>query len=410
MFSVRAILSGPAAVVEPMIEAVARMRLLLLDQFSDLGGAQQVLLEFLPAIRGLGWKALLGLPGEGEFFARARALDIPAEQIVCGPFASGRKSLGDIGRLVTQTPRLARQIRGLASRIRADLVYVNGPRLLPAAALAGLRCPVLFHAHSYLPPGPVRKLAGLSLERLGARVVGSCRFVADLWHGFAPSDRISVIYNGVAGQRETHHTAHPPRYSIGCIGRISPEKGQREFVAAAAAIHHALPGCRFVIYGAPLFSDDAARRYHEEVRAAAAGLPIEFAGWVNDVRPILADLDLLLVPSVGLEATPRVIMEAFTAGVPVISFPSGGIPELIDDGRTGFLVHSAPEMARLAIELLTEERARLAGVARAARLSWRRHFTLQRFQRQVLGVLQSARGVSGGNEAKLTRISPSECP
>ena len=63
----------------------------------------------------------------------------------------------DFARFLAGTPRLARQIDRMAKRIDADLVYLNGPRLLPAAALAGLgreRCrPVLFHSHSYLDPG-----------------------------------------------------------------------------------------------------------------------------------------------------------------------------------------------------------------------------------------------------------------
>ena len=70
---------------------------------------------------------------------------------------------------------------------------------------------------------------------------------------------------------------------MGCIGRIAPEKGQREFVAAAARIHQAIPDCRFVIYGAPLFGDSAAARYAAQVRIAAEGLPLEFAGWMDNI-------------------------------------------------------------------------------------------------------------------------------
>ena len=133
------------------------MNLLLLDQFSDLGGAQRNLLELLPAVRDAGWRALVGLPGQGELFERVRALGFDAQPIECGPYASGRKSASDFARFLAGTPRLARQLRRLAEQAHADLVYVNGPRLLPAAAMAGLgrgsRPPVLFHSNSYLGPG-----------------------------------------------------------------------------------------------------------------------------------------------------------------------------------------------------------------------------------------------------------------
>jgi len=363
------------------------MRLLLLDQFSDPGGAQQVLLELLPAFRECGWKVLVGLPGEGEMFRQVGALGFETERVECGPYGSGRKSAVDLARFLKGTPRLAGQIRRLAERMEADLVYINGPRLLPAAARAGLRAPVLFHAHSYLPPGAIRILTGMCLRRMNAWLVGSCRFVAEPWREYVRSEQLSVIYNGVAGPSgESPRPQGPP--AIGCIGRIAPEKGQREFLSAASVIHGALPDCRFYIYGAALFADADALRYEAEVRAAATGLPVEFAGWVTDVYGALRNLDLLLVPSAAHEATTRVILEAFAAGVPVIAFRAGGIPEVVEHGLDGLLADSAEEMARMAIDLLTGDPGRMSSMSQAARDAWRGRFTLERYQRQVLGWLQ----------------------
>ena len=367
------------------------MKLLLLDQFSDPGGAQQGLLELLPSIRARGWEAVAGLPGDGELFPRVRQAGFEAVRIRCGPYTSGSKSLMDAARFVTGTPVLARQIRRLAGRFSPDLVYVNGPRLLPGVAWARLRTPVLFHSHSYLFPGVARRLAGLSLRKCGAWVVGACRFVADPWRPFARPDRISVIYNGVAGPESPPPAgtpSHPP--TVALIGRIAPEKGQREFVAAAAIIRRALPGCRFVVYGAALFGEAGALRYDAEVRAAAAPLGVEFAGWVTDIYAALRSVDLLLVPSAGHEATTRVILEAHAAGVPVIAFRSGGIPEVIEEGRDGWLAGSTEEMAGRAIELLTGDPSRLAEVSRAARLTWRRKFTLNRYHEELLNAMELA--------------------
>ncbi len=198
------------------------MRLLLLDQFSDLGGAQQGLLELLPAIAARGWQALVGMPGEGEMFARVREMGFPTEPIECGPYESGRKSTRDVARFATQTPKLARRIRELSAKLGAELLYVNGPRLLPAAALAGVDCPVVFHSHSFVGPGAVRRLAGAALHRMKARVIGQSHYVAEPWEPFVGRDRMTVIYNGVAGPREWRPRAPggPPR--VGCVGRIAP--------------------------------------------------------------------------------------------------------------------------------------------------------------------------------------------
>jgi glycosyltransferase involved in cell wall biosynthesis len=357
------------------------VKILALDQFSQLGGAQACLLTGLEAMRSGGWPVAVGLPGNGPLVCRTRELGCATFLINCGPLSLGNKSLADAARFLMQTPRLAREIRNHARHFDPDLVYVNGPRLLPAVALAGLRVPVLFHAHSYLPPGMPRTLAAEALRRLRASVVGCCRFVADIWKP-AAAGRISVIYNGVAGSKEHVAARHSPQPKIGCIGRISPEKGQLEFVAVAAAIHPALPDARFAIYGAPMFSGDT--RYSDRVHAAAASLPIEFPGWIPDVYRALAELDLLLVPSAPAEATTRVILEAFATGVPVIAFASGGIPEVIEHGRTGFLVSSVDEMAACALALLGGDPVHRCSITRAARQEWQARFRTGLYQSQLL--------------------------
>jgi len=337
------------------------MNLLFLDQFSELGGAQQCLLDLLPAVE----RAVVAMPGDGPMFERVRALGFETAHIHCGPYASRSKTARDMARFVFETPQLAREIRRLARG--ADIVYINGPRLLPAAALSGIRKPVVFHSHSYLPPGLVRRLSGLALRRLRAHVIGSCRYVAEPWKPYA-SD-ISVVYNGVAGPGRPRAERIGP-LTIGCVGRIAPEKGQREFVEVARIIHGKIPEARFVIYGETMF---ASRDYEREVRSAAARLPIELAGWAANVYDALANIDMLLVPSAEHEATTRVILEAFAAGVPVIAFPSGGIPEVLPAGS---LAHSVQEMAEMACSS-----DKPGGPSPAA------DFTLKRYRAEILKVL-----------------------
>src|SRR5262249_55142065 len=316
------------------------MNILFLDQFSDLGGAQRCLLDLLPAVRERGWRAHIAAPGEGRLVALATDLGAEFHPIRCGPYESGRKSAADIVRVVREMPALAREIKRLAGESRADILYVNGPRLLPAASIT--RLPMVFHCHSYLGKRYAAALAGMASSN--ARVIGSCRFVLEPLQPFAGGGHMEVVYNGVQwggppGPRPTPSSAsmcteekpaggpaadqgvRPTR--IGVIGRIAPEKGQLTLVEAARL----LPGSyRFIICGAPLFADPAAAHYFERVREAARGLPFEFLGWRDDAGAVLSQLDLLVVPSEPGEATTRVILEAYAAGVPVIASCSGGIP------------------------------------------------------------------------------------
>lgn len=357
------------------------MRLLVLDQFSELGGAQQCLLDLLPAIEARGWQVAIGLPGDGPLVTKVRERGVETAALDCGPYSAGRKTVADVARFLRDASSLARQVRELAAGFRPDLIYVNGPRLLPAVAGAGW--PVVFHSHSLVSQPAARTACGFALRQAGARIVANCRFVAAQWLRFAGEERVKVIYNGVAGPAAPVAREASGGPAIGCIGRIAPEKGQLEFVRVASLIQREVPQCRFGIYGAPMIADPS---YEREVRSAARGLPVEFAGWSGDAYGALAGLDLLLVPSASTEATTRVIPEAFAAGTPVIAFASGGIPEIVEHGRTGLLVKGVEEMAAAAVELL-EDLARREAMAAAARDAWRGRFTLEKWQKSVLNLL-----------------------
>ncbi|HTQ56274.1 MAG TPA: glycosyltransferase family 4 protein [Bryobacteraceae bacterium] len=367
------------------------MNILFLDQFGELGGAQRCLLDLFPALADRGWKAHLAAPAGGQLAECAARSGATVDPIRCGPFASGRKTAADLARFVQQTPRLAAEIRRLAGGYHADLIYVNGPRLLPAVALAARRGPpVLFHAHSFLD-GTARRLAGRALLQARAGIVASCRFVAGPLLPYSGDRGVRVVYNGVREMRAARRAPPSAAVRIGMIGRISPEKGQADFLRAARILHPLMPECRFVICGAPLFSDPAAQRYGASLEALAADLPVEFTGWQDDAQSVLGTLDLLAVPSAAIDATPRVIMEAFACGVPVVAFASGGIPEMVEHDATGFLVaeRNAHTLALAMCDALRDPQ-QLRRIAAAARDKARRDFSLDRYRRQLMDAIAAA--------------------
>src|SRR5206468_730067 len=99
------------------------------------------------------------------------------------------------------------------------------------------------------------------------------------------------------------------------------EKGQLEFVRAAQILQAQGFSAEYFIHGTSMFSSQA---YFDSVRAASAGLPVHFTGWHNSVDSLLSAMDLLIVPSPGHESTTRVVLEAYSAGTPVIAFATGG--------------------------------------------------------------------------------------
>jgi len=365
------------------------VNILFVDQFSDLGGAQQCLLDLAPAVQAAGWHMTCAVPGSGLLIGKLRNLGVTVHSLRVGRLSSGRKSPLDFLRFGIDVPRLALDISRLAVETRADLLYVNGPRMLPAAAWAARKSgrPLVFHCHNHLTHESARKLAGLSLQLAAARVIACCRYVARPLWPFVDPGRMHVIYNGSA-ETVAPQPARSAARRVGMIGRISRDKGQMEFVQAARLLVHQHTDSRFVICGAPLFADREAERYFERVRESAAGLPVEFSGWQQDVGPTLAQLDMLVVPSLREPGAPRVVLEAFAARVPVVAFVSGGIPEIVINNVTGFLVEP-PTAAALALKLdaLLQAPGDLRAVADRACQTWKEKYTLERYRREVLAVV-----------------------
>ena len=373
------------------------MNILFLDQYSELGGGQRCLLDVMPAIEQRGWRAHAAIPGNGPLRELLRARNVDVEDIPCGSYRSGSKSAADILRFSRDLPRQVRVIRGLLDREPFDLVYVNAARLLPAVALAaGSRVPVLFHVHFPIY-GSAARLAGWSIRRTNATVVGCCRFVTKSLQRYIPRGRLRVVANGAAdlGFQERSF-GDKGRWRIGVVGRIAPEKGQVEFLRAAALLAPQFPGLRFVICGAPLW---AARSYFDEVRRLASTLPVDFLDWQDDVAPVLAQLDMLVVPS-GQEGMPRIILEAFSAGLPVVAFPVCGIPEAIEDEATGFLVPDAsPQgLAGRIAGLISGDAGKLGTVALNARHEWERCYTVATYRNEIGALIEDLVGVSPQEE------------
>jgi glycosyltransferase involved in cell wall biosynthesis len=135
--------------------------------------------------------------------------------------------------------------------------------------------------------------------------------------------------------------------------------------------------------------------YKQRVVAAAEGLPLDFLGWRDDVYEILAQLAVVVVPSTREPGTTRVILEAFSCGLPVVAADSGGISEVLEDEETGLLVDSArPQaLAGAVLRLLSDDRLR-ERVGRQALARWRERFTLERYQAEMLEVMRRAAGSS----------------
>ena len=353
------------------------MRVLVVDQFSDLGGAQNCLLQLLPAMTERGWTVSAALPGNGPL-----TRSLPSTEICCRPYGRGTKSLGDALHFLFDIRNQQRTISDLIDKGRVDLVVVNGPRVLPGVALAAQRrVPVLFHAHNYLDRSWAARIAGMSIRRGVHSVVACSEFVAAPFRTYLRDGQVHVITNASKDMGFRERGFEQP-WRIGLIGRIARQKGQVDLIRAARQ----LPPTRIVLCGGPAAE---APDYYEESLNLARGLDVEFTGYREDIDAVLAELDFLVIPSEH-EGLPLVMLEAFSAGVIVIAYPTGGVTEVITDGQNGFLTPecSAEGIVSVVRHLLSASPAELHRVARKARHVWEARHTTRTFQQRMLALMQ----------------------
>jgi len=182
---------------------------------------------------------------------------------------------------------------------------------------------------------------------------------------------ISLIYNGVDLTRYSAQAACPTLLSefripagdpiVGVVARLEPEKGHPTLLEAWPAVRAAVPNAHLLIVG------EGSQRDLLEAQASSLGLldgrarpaslapSVVFTGRRDDVPAVTAALDVAVLPSYR-EAQGLSILEAMALSRPVVASAVGGIPEMIDDGRTGLLVppRDAGALAAAIVRLLQD--------------------------------------------------------
>jgi len=193
----------------------------------------------------------------------------------------------------------------------------------------------------------------------------------------APSSKTVVIPLGLdldallALDVSSPHLRHeygaaPGDVVVGYIGRLVPVKDVPTLLRAFAVALRATPRLRLVVAG-----DGTERDVVEALtRELGVGARVHFARWVSDLPRFYASIDVFALSSIN-EGTPVAAIEAMAAAKPVVATRTGGVPDVVDDGSTGWLVPTrnamtlADALVRLARSAVERERFGLAGRERA---------------------------------------------
>jgi glycosyltransferase involved in cell wall biosynthesis len=209
-----------------------------------------------------------------------------------------------------------------------------------------------------------------------------------------PSSRITVIPNAVEiGTGEWPVDDTDWRGSLGIpagasvlsvIGRLSPEKGQDVFLEACRLA--ADKDCKFV--GVLVGEGPWENELRARVKALGLESRVRFVGHCQDVAPVYAASDVIVIPSRS-EGLPNVLLEAMASGKPVVATRVGGIPEVLSDGVSGRLVppEDPVRLASAIVALVADRRLRHALGERACVDA--RSFSPQARTESILSVYES---------------------
>lgn len=120
---------------------------------------------------------------------------------------------------------------------------------------------------------------------------------------------------------------------FGYLGRWSPEKGLHVLLKAFSYLE---PSAKLIVYGSDVKDHNWYTAYIRKL-ITHPGIQVRGVFDPRNIREVFEDVDVVIVPSMCAENSPVVIHEAFMVGVPVVAAAVGGVPELIQHGRNGFL-------------------------------------------------------------------------
>ena len=319
--------------------------LFLADHFSYLGGVSHGVttyyLTVLPALAAAGISVTACFLRETDLgISQLRAKNIETIGLNCS-----RWSVSSVYKALQ-----------VAKRRHYDVIHAAQIKGCLVGRMLGhiLNTPVILHHHdAIVPPWPLQLLKRLfarstDLSLCVSKAVQECAEV-----GYkVPRDRHHVVYTGLDLSLLQSYSAKrgelrakllgvtDARPLLGMVARFFPIKGHRGLIDMMPRILERCPDLLVALVG-----DGPARQdCEEQARQLGVYDHIRFLGQRDDIPQLVNCFDLLAMPSLS-EGLGLAAIEALAAGVPVVGFDVGGVPEVVTHGETGFVVPAGDSAA-----------------------------------------------------------------
>jgi glycosyltransferase involved in cell wall biosynthesis len=335
-------------------------RILFVDHAGVLGGAELYLLDIARHYRD---HATVVLFEEGPFYDRLTHAGVAVKVLSAAQGFQGVPKTAPLWQGLRALPGWASLCTALTAEARRhDLVFANSQKALMAAGPAAWWSgrPFVWNLHDILTADHFsrtnRRAAAWMANAFADRIIVNSRATrsAFVQYGGA-ADRCAVVYNGLDPDRFASFPDGARRKlraqlglpddvrTVGVFSRLAPWKGQHVLLDSLSE----LPDVHALFVGDALFDGDVSYAETLRTRAAQRGVAdrAHFLGFRDDVPALMQLVDVVAHTSTAPEPFGRVIVEGMLAQTPVVATRGGGPSEIIDDGRTGFLVPPADPKA-----------------------------------------------------------------
>jgi glycosyltransferase involved in cell wall biosynthesis len=350
------------------------MRVLLVTQPSD-GGVFEHVVRLGRGLRAEGHEVLIA----GPLRRRAGELDLPTVDVPMGRSVSPRSD-------ALAALALGRLVR----HVRPDLVHAHSSKAGAVARVtrvAAPRVPLVYTPHGYAFAGyfesererSAYRLVERALAPLATCVLCVCEAERRLAASVGNASRTRVVHNGVPPVGDAD-----PLLAVAALRRrgpviavltlLRPGKGIETLIDAVPRLVDGRPDVNLAIAG------DGPDRESLTRRAADLGVAdrVHFVGEVRGPGPVMRAADVFVSPS-WAESFPLSVLEAMSAGLPVVTTDVGGCAEAVADGETGMVVppRDAPALAA-ALRRMLDDPVHARALGAAGRRRWEERFTVRR--------------------------------
>lgn len=368
--------------------------ILYLHAGAEMYGADKILLETIEGINKKKYRPIVVLPTEGILVEKLKSLGV--ETFVIDYPILRRKFFNVRGILeyLVKYRKKCREIVALLDSENIDIIHVNTTAVLEGILLRRkLKAKLLWHVHEIiLRPRVVHFticfLMGFFSDRIVAVSEAVQRHILDT--RVINDSKVDVVYNAVEDNnvseseydylyKEFHLSKEA--HCVGMIGRINAWKGQKDFVDALVPIlENHKDTFAFIIGGVFDGEEWRVNDLKEYINKTSVANRFILSDFRNDTEYLFKFFDIFVMPSIRPDPFPTVVLEAMSAGKPIVGYNHGGVTEMVRQSVNGFLSKpKCPQGITESIEKLLDDKSILEDFGQQSQRMQRELFSIKKF-------------------------------